>query len=317
VTPEVTVVIPTRNRFERLNRTALRSALGQKGVELEVIVVDDGSSDGTADRLRELGEPRLRIIRLDENRGVAFARNTGIAAARGRWLAFLDDDDLWSPRKLRSQLDAAAAADADVVYGGVISVDEHGVPGYAFPLPDPAELPRRLLAGSALPAGCSNVVARTELVQTLGGFDERLFQLSDWDLWIRLAWAGRLAACDEPLVGYVEHAQNMLVSDPRDVMVELEYLARKHATLRARHGTALDRRTFAHWVAWGHLRRGRRAGAARVFLRSGIANRRPADLGLAAAFALRALVPLGRSWRRARPDARPAAPPPAWLERYR
>jgi glycosyltransferase involved in cell wall biosynthesis len=311
--PECSVVIPTRDRVGVLMDAALRSALGQRDVEHEVIVVDDASTDGTPDRLDALHDDRLSVVRLETRSGVAAARNAGIAAARGRWVAFLDDDDLWSPDKLRRQLDAARERDADVVYAGVVSVDRAGSARYRFPLPDPNELPRLLLASSALPAGGSNVVARTELVRRLGGFDEQLFQLADWDLWIRLAWAGRLAAAEEVLVGYVEHDDNMLLSDPRDVTPELEYVAAKHEALRRQHGVELDRRTFDHWVAWGHLRRRRRLKAARVFLRSGIRNRQPHDLWLAAAFAVRPLVPGAR---RTEPSTVPASAP-GWLQLYR
>ncbi|HWC32537.1 MAG TPA: glycosyltransferase family 2 protein, partial [Actinomycetota bacterium] len=124
--PEVTVVIPTRDRWSLLATAALPAALVQEDVDLEVVVVDDGSRDETPERLAELTDPRLRVIRNLEPLGVAQARNAGIAAARGRWLAFLDDDDLWSPRKLRTQLDAARAAGASFVYAGVINVDEYG-----------------------------------------------------------------------------------------------------------------------------------------------------------------------------------------------
>jgi glycosyltransferase involved in cell wall biosynthesis len=320
---EVSVVIPTRNRFELLERTALRSALEQQDVEHEVIVVDDGSQDGTFERLSELDEPRLRVIRHDTARGVSRARNAGIAAARATWTAFLDDDDLWSPVKLRRQIDAVEDANGAFAYAGVVSVGEDGRANYVFALPDPLELPRELLARSVLPAGCSNVVARTGLVREVGGFDEELFQLADWDLWIRLAHAAPAAVCSETLVAYVEHARNMLLTDERDVTKELERLEEKHRDLRRRHGVDLDRATFLHWVAWGHLRRGRRLRAANVYLRSGLEQRRPRDVALAAAFALRSIVPVPRARRllhavappRVMPLPAPAAPPP-WVARY-
>ncbi|MFL5884580.1 MAG: glycosyltransferase family 2 protein, partial [Thermoleophilaceae bacterium] len=97
----VSVVIPTHNRWPQMRGT-LDGALGQTGVEHEVIVVDDCSSDGTAEGLAGIENDRLRFLRHEQNRGVAAARNTGIEAARHEWLAFLDDDDLWAPNKLRT-----------------------------------------------------------------------------------------------------------------------------------------------------------------------------------------------------------------------
>ncbi|MFO7573291.1 MAG: glycosyltransferase family 2 protein [Gaiellaceae bacterium] len=270
-----------------------------------------------------LDEPRLRVVRHEQGKGVAQARNAGIAAARGEWVAFLDDDDLWSPRKLRVQLDAARAVNAGFAYAGVVSVDVEGTVNYAFALPDPDGLVQEILSRSVLPAGCSNVVARADLLRELGGFDEELFQLSDWDLWIRLAQAAPAAACEEILVGYVEHPANMLLTDDRDVTREFDHLRDKHRRSREAQGVELDRVTFMHWVAWGYLRRGRRLRAAGVYLRCGLGNRRVRDVGLAAGFALRAIVPVSSGRRLlhaiAPPDGADApAPlvPPAWLARY-
>ena len=106
--PAVSVVIPTRDRWPLL-ATTLASALGQDGVALEVVVVDDGSATA-APVVPPFDDPRVRIARNDRSLGVAGARNRGIEAARGEWIAFLDDDDVWAPAKLRRQLDAATAA---------------------------------------------------------------------------------------------------------------------------------------------------------------------------------------------------------------
>jgi glycosyltransferase involved in cell wall biosynthesis len=320
---EATVVVPTRNRRELLELNGLATALAQEDVDHEIVVVDDGSEDGTLDFLTRMDEPRLRVLRHDRALGVAAARNAGIAAARGEWVAFLDDDDLWSPQKLRLQIDAARSIGAGWAYASTVSVREDRSVAYVFPLPDPAGLARELLSRSVVPAGCSNVIVRTELVRELGGFDEDLFQLADWDLWIRLARVAPPAACPDILVGYLEHPRNMLLTDERDVTKELDLLDTKHRELRSRHGVELDRATFLHWVAWGHLRGGRRLQAARVFLRCGLSERRPRDVALAAAFALRSIVPVSSARRvlhavappRGVEVAVPVAPPP-WIARH-
>ena len=95
-------------------RTPCRSALAQRDVDVEVVVVDDGSDEDGRRALEALTDSRVRVVRHATREGQSRARNTGIEAARGEWIAFLDDDDLWSPDKLREQLDAAAVADARV-----------------------------------------------------------------------------------------------------------------------------------------------------------------------------------------------------------
>ena len=119
--PDVAVIIPTRGRSQLLG-TTLHCALHQVGVELEVIVVDDGSTDDTAALLTRHDDDRLRVLRNDTPQGVSAARNRGIAHARSRWVAFLDDD-LWAPDKLSAQLKAAEAAGLGWVYAGDVNVD--------------------------------------------------------------------------------------------------------------------------------------------------------------------------------------------------
>ena len=192
---EVSVIIPTRNRRPFLAR-ALTSALGQDSVDLEVIVVDDASTDETEDYLIGLSDPRVRTVRQEIWRGVSAARNLGIEAATGVWLAFLDDDDRWLPRRLRAALDLATETDADFVYTETVIVDASGRPLDRVPSP-PAE---HLLAGLRYPgavAGPSSVMASAELVAQVGGFDPKLSYFADWEMWIRLVTAGRPAHAPE------------------------------------------------------------------------------------------------------------------------
>ncbi len=117
----VSVVIPSRDRAHIVIDT-VRLTLGQRDVEFEIIVVDDGSRDGTAEVLEALGDPRVVVLRNAVNRGVAHARNRGIKQAAHPWIAFLDDDDRWSPDKLRVQLDRIAAEAADFAYTAGLAV---------------------------------------------------------------------------------------------------------------------------------------------------------------------------------------------------
>jgi glycosyltransferase involved in cell wall biosynthesis len=319
--PEVTVVIPTRDRWPLLSTAALPSALGQDAVDVEVVVVDDGSVDETRTRLAGASNGRLRVVRHERPRGVARARNAGIAAARAEWIAFLDDDDLWSQDKLRLELDAATTAGASFAYGGAAAVAEDRSWLYSLTPPEPSTLAATLLSRNALWGGCSNVVVSADLVRDLGGFDERLFQLTDWDLWIRLAQARAAAAVDEVVVGCIIHPRSMLLASEEDVFEEFAYLERKHRAASAANGIRFDRRLFTRWVALGHRRAGRRIRAAGVYMTRGLAS---GDLGsvpraVAALVGERpvawARLALGRSELDGLPVA--ASGEPAWLARYR
>jgi glycosyltransferase involved in cell wall biosynthesis len=319
-TPEVTVVIPTRSRWDLLSTAALPSALGQEGVDVEVVVVDDGSTDRTAAGVAALGDSRIQLVRHADSRGVARARNAGVEAAAGEWIAFLDDDDLWAPRKLRIQLDAAAEAGASFAYGGAAALAEDRSWVYSLAPPAPDTLASTLLRRNVLWGGCSNVVVRTDVVRQLGAFDEHLFQLTDWDLWIRLSQATRAAAYPDVLVGCIEHRRSMLLTTEADIFAELAYVERKHRPAREAAGVDLDSRTFTRWVALGHRRAGRRFHASRLYLIGAVRERDPGNLVRALA------VPLGErplGW--ARDAIRGRSPDgsselsqePVWLARYR
>jgi glycosyltransferase involved in cell wall biosynthesis len=309
--PEVSVIIPTRDRWPLL-RVTLEGALRQEGTELEVVVVDDGSEDDTPQRLAEVPDSRVRVVRHERPRGVASARNRGIAAARGKWAAFLDDDDLWSPRKLRAQLDTAESREAGFAYCAAVVVDEGTVPFYALPLPEPTTLARELLSANVIASGSSNVIARTGLLRSLGGFDERLVQLADWDLWIRLAHVAPAAVCPEVLVAYVEHPGNMLLVHEPDVWRELEVLVAKHADADPPIRLEPDLVDFARWTARGHSRAGRRLKAFQTYMGVALRHRSISDV-------LRGVrvLTLGKWVRPRSAGLSDPAPAPAWLDLYR
>ncbi len=213
--PTISVVIPTYNSGALLKQT-LDSALNQTLAPLEILVVDDGSTDGTADWIEANYGARVRVIR-QRNGGVAAARNTGWRAARGEWIAFLDHDDVWHCDKLERLLDAATAtrsattaSPVGVVYGRWREVDERGQP-----LPASAQLTRQKrwhgasgyvfgwLFGWRCPIVSMSVpIVRRDLLEQIGGFDSRCVPCDDWDLWLRLARVCQFGFVDETLVDY-------------------------------------------------------------------------------------------------------------------
>jgi glycosyltransferase involved in cell wall biosynthesis len=192
--------------------------------------------------------------------GVSSARNTGLARATTDWVAFCDDDDLWSPDKLWRQLAAARADGGDWAYAGCVYVNaalmvQNGAP----PLP-PDAMQVALTRYNAMPAGASNVIARTDVLRALNGFDTTLTHLPDWDLWVRLAKHGLPSCVSDPLVGYRLHGRNASFRTT-EMLAELDGFER-------RHGLTTDRSRFHRHLAHLCLRSGRRAEALRHFVRA-------------------------------------------------
>lgn len=207
-TPAVSVVIPAYNAEATLLGT-LESVLDQAFKDIEILVVDDGSTDRTPEIARSVGGP-IRYI-VQENRGVSPARNHGIGIARGRYIALLDADDVWHKNKLKRQL-AVLDADPNVMgtYVGVTRVSAEGRAIEYLPAQEFEDLCRSLLLhSSVIPTSPSSLLLRREVFGEVGLFDPAFSQCADWDFLIRASLKIRLAPVDEPLVRYRTATGNM------------------------------------------------------------------------------------------------------------
>jgi glycosyltransferase involved in cell wall biosynthesis len=286
--PEVSVVIPTRNRRTLLIPT-LKGVLRQRDVALEVVIVDDSSEDDTREVVAELGDSRVRVTGSHEPMGVSAARNCGIAESRADWVAFLDDDDLWSPRKLRLQLDALDRSGATAAFGAAALVDTRLEVLDVHRVEADAQLVDRILSSSTIPAGASNVVASVALLAELDGFDESLAAIGDWDMWIRLALHGTFTSVPEVVVAYVHHASNMSIGRWDRYLAEFDAVRAKYRREREEHGIELDGVGFSRWLAGEQRRGGDWRGAMATYLGGARRFRSPGN-------ALRAAgVPLERA----------------------
>jgi glycosyltransferase involved in cell wall biosynthesis len=248
----VSVVVPTRNRSALLSRT-LRSVLRQRQVELEVIVIDEASTDDTAALLSRLRDTRVRVIHHARPRGVSAARNRGAAEAHGEWLAFVDDDDLWAPDKLALQIAAAQTAGRDWAYAGSVNITARGQVIYGRPPLSPEEVVAALPRYNAIPGGGSNVVVRRTTWMLAGPFDTRLRNTEDWEMWIRLAKYGPPACVCSPLVGYRVHDSNS--------SLDIAEIVRGTKSVEALHHTSADWGRLHRWLAESCLRSGQRRDA--------------------------------------------------------
>lgn len=184
--PLVSVIIPTRNRPQFL-REAIESVQNQTYQNWELIVVDDGSDEAVPRSVLE-GTQFGRLIRIEESAGVSNARNIGIDEAKGEFLAFLDDDDIWSENKLALQVKVMMECPAvGLCGGGSLPVDENGTPVDSPNIRPGYVSLESLSIWVSIPGSASNALVRTCVLRETGGFDPSLHRSEDWDLWWRIA----------------------------------------------------------------------------------------------------------------------------------
>lgn len=198
--PVCSVVIPAYNSAATVG-AAIQSALSQRQSDLEVIVIDDGSTDGTARIAGLIRDPRVRV-RSQSNRGLPAARNAGIRAARGRCVAFLDSDDLWLPDYLQLATSALdACPDAGFAYTDAYTFEP--ITGRVYrhttmhptrpPIPPPDDAAGFLLELLARNFVYVSTVVRRSVLEALGGFNESRTAVEDYELWLRILVAGHRA----------------------------------------------------------------------------------------------------------------------------
>ncbi len=205
--PTVSVVIPTYNAA-RYVEAAVASVLGQTFKDVEVLVVDDGSTDETEAVLSRY-RSAVRYLR-QENGGVSAARNRGIQESTGRYVAFLDADDTWFPEKLDRQVAALGSSGRHrACYSAHVICTEALEPlSVQRGVRKSSSLEGLLLIGNVVGTP-SSVLCDRSLFSIVGGFDPRLSQCADWDMWVRLATVSEFLYLDEPLVMYRQHGSNM------------------------------------------------------------------------------------------------------------
>jgi glycosyltransferase involved in cell wall biosynthesis len=195
--PLSSIIIATHNRPQLLPR-AVESARAA-GVDVEVIVIDDASTDETAAVCRAL--QGIKYLRVERNQRVAGARNLGLVASQGEYISFLDDDDTRLPGSLDLQIDLLAQnPDAALVYGQALYADHDGqVSDELYPLECPqGDIFWELLTQNFIP--CGSAVFRRSAIVGLGLLDDTIPGLDDWDLWIRIAELYPVVAAEQPVV---------------------------------------------------------------------------------------------------------------------
>jgi glycosyltransferase involved in cell wall biosynthesis len=211
--PEVSVIIPTHNR-QRLVSRAIRSVLSQTYTDVECIVVDDASTDSTPQVTKSIKDDRLVILRHESNRGASAARNTGMRAARGPLIAFLDDDDEWLPEKLAKQVPLLKALPEEygMVYCWMDYFDDTGRIVHERHPTYRGDVFASVLVKQGI-AGCPTLLLRRHAVEEVGGFDERLPRGNDGDFIRRVCRVYKVDVIPEVLVRvHVAHGYERITS---------------------------------------------------------------------------------------------------------
>jgi glycosyltransferase involved in cell wall biosynthesis len=209
--PVVSIIMPTFNRMQFLP-TAVDSVFAQTFTDWELIIADDGSDAETKRYLQSLGDPRVKIIWLSHTGRPSVVSNVALREARGKYVAFLDSDDLWLPRKLEAQIASLRRHPArQWSYTRFAVIDKSGKPTASTrdrDRPAPAGwILERLLSAEALIAQPTVVVSRI-LLEQLGPFDEGLIMCYDDELWFRFAAQSEIDSVDEPLTLIRRHSQH-------------------------------------------------------------------------------------------------------------
>jgi glycosyltransferase involved in cell wall biosynthesis len=274
VQPSVSIIVPTFNRLEFLP-AAIGSVFAQTFTDWELIVADDGSHAPTRTYLQTLeNAPRVRVLDLPHSGKPAAVRNAALRAARGRYVAFLDSDDMWLPRKLAAQLESLTRDPvAEWSYTRFEIVDAAGValPGNrtARWKPLAGRIFEQILELQTVIAP-TTVVASRELLERTGAFDETFTMFEDYELWLRLAACSAVVALDEPLALMRRHDQHS-GSDVlawRDRGRVIEKLLRSGTSGRAYEILRRQRADVAAGLARSQVSAGQRAGALGTLLAS-------------------------------------------------
>lgn len=231
----VSVVIPVYNAVEVIAET-IRSALAQTWTDREILVIDDGSTDGSAEVVKTFGD-QVRYFRF-ENAGVAKSRNRGIVLSKGQYIALLDHDDLWAPTKLEKQVRVLEARpEVGLVYTGIVHLEKDGRPRQKFATGPSSRFYQLFVKGFGPTP--SAAMLRRSIIEKSGGFDERFGSagLDDHEFWPRVAQHCEIALIDEPLT-YHRHR------DVKPPQVELNHRLILNEALMERFGQDRVKRRY-------------------------------------------------------------------------
>lgn len=224
--PKVSVIMPTYNRADFIKESIL-SVLKQNFKNLEIIIVDDGSSDNTRQIINSIKDERIIYI-YQKNKGRSAARNKAIEVARGKYLAFLDSDDLFMPGKIKKQFEFLEKnLDYGMVYTSALNINEKGeVMDVDYKATKSGNIYQDIAFYIPLVITLPTVMVKKKIVVSLHGFDEKMRRFEDTDMWRRIAKRYRIYAMKEPLTKIRAHRGNRM-EHPEKLIRALDYYVDK------------------------------------------------------------------------------------------
>jgi glycosyltransferase involved in cell wall biosynthesis len=236
--PKVSVIIPTYNRAHLIDK-AIKSVLNQTYQDYEIIVVDNASTDNTKEVVKGFNNFKIRYIYYCDNRGSSVARNVGIRASQGEFIALLDSDDEWLPEKLDRQVEVLQneSPEVGVVYSDVLYIDENSK-NMNRKLRNPKKegyIYEDLLGGNCVGTP-SALLIKKECFHRFGLFDDLLKYHEDWDMWIRIAKYYRFVFIEVPLVKYRLHSNRISENLELTIIASNRILAKYTNELKKRRG---------------------------------------------------------------------------------
>jgi len=248
--PLISIILPTYNRSAYL-RTTIDSILSQiTEYSYEIIIVDDASSDNTEALIQKIDNQKIQYIRLLTNSGGGKARNTGIANARGKYVAFIDSDTTWHEGKIQQQIKLLEKDDTYIgCYSRFVKISAIGSKVLPDEIPTPESAAEKILQDNFIDTPTS--VVRIEFLKKIGGFDENLPRFQDWELFIRLTELGKFYGFVEPLIDSLDLADSISRNHSAR-LTALNIIKQKHIEKLLKNKSALLRINkkifFAHKI---------------------------------------------------------------------
>jgi len=253
--PLVSVVIPVYNGEKYLKKT-IESVLNQNYQNFEVVVVDDASTDSSLEIINsfiKIHPQKIRLIQHSKNKGCpAATKNTGIKNAKGKYIAFIDQDDIWKKEKLTKQIEIIIKKKdliANFANGYILNSENSKIIARQWPhinqFPNQKEIQQRLLKGNFILTSSCALVKKDSLIQ-LGGFDEQMKLADDYDLWFRLSLIGNLSFINLPLFYWRYHKSSLSHNEEKHLK-DLIYFYNKNLSLINCYN--LDKKIITYYLA--------------------------------------------------------------------